>query len=187
MAASMTEGMRFLPYLKAEEERKLTQAAPQRRYAADELILEQGTVLKALFLIEAGAVRVERHDEGVMARLATLLPGECFGEMSFVDGNPTSARIVADEATVIRMITAEAIAAIEKTDPTFTGRLYHSIAAILSERLRLTSSHLDTLIAGVDFFSEVKSDLETAIAKLPGRDWRSDLISVMAQRENGGS
>jgi CRP-like cAMP-binding protein len=169
MAASMTEGMRFLPYLKAEEERKLTQAAPQRRYAGDELILEQGTVLKALFLIEAGAVR-----------------GECFGEMSFVDGNPTSARIVADEATVIRMITAEAIAAIEKADPTFTGRLYHSIAAILSERLRLTSSHLDTLIAGVDFFSEVKSDLETAIAKLPGRDWRSDLISVMAQRENGG-
>ncbi|MDX2201405.1 MAG: cyclic nucleotide-binding domain-containing protein [Hyphomicrobiaceae bacterium] len=185
--AAHTEATRFLPYLRPEEERKLIQAAPQRRYAADELILEQNTILKAIFLVETGAVRIERHEDGVMARLATLLPGECFGEMSFVDGNPTSARVVADEPSVIRLFSGESIAAMESADPTFTGRLYHSIAAILSERLRLTSAHLDTLIAGVDFFSEVKSDLETAIAKLPGRDWRSDLISVMAQREKGGS
>lgn len=185
--AATTEGLRFLPNLRPEEERKLAQAAPQRRYAADELILEQNATLKALFLVESGSVRIERHEDGVMARLATLLPGECFGEMSFVDGNPTSARVVADETTVIRTITGEAIAAAEKSDPTFTGRLYHSIAAILSERLRLTSAHLDTMIAGVDFFSEVKNDLEGAIAKLPGRDWRSDLISVMAQRERGSS
>lgn len=185
--AAQTQALRFLPFLRPEEERKLAEAAPQRRYAADELILEQNTILKALFLVESGAVRIERHEDGVMARLATLLPGECFGEMSFVDGNPTSARVVADEPSLIRMFTGEAITSMEKSDPTFTGRLYHSIAAILSERLRLTSAHLDTLIAGVDFFSEVKSDLEVAIAKLPGRDWRSDLINVMTQREKGGT
>ncbi len=186
MAATM-QGMRFLPYLKPEEEQRLIATAAQKRFATDELILEQHIVAKAIFLIEHGAVRIERHEDGMMARLATLVAGECFGEMSFVDGNPTSARVVADEPTAIRMINADAIAAMERSDPTFTGRLYQSIAAILSERLRLTSSHLDTLIAGVDFFSEVKSDLENAIAKLPGRGWRSDLISVMVQRERANN
>jgi CRP-like cAMP-binding protein len=62
--------------------------------------------------------------------------------MSFVDGAPTSARVVADEPTRIRVIDEQTVDDHAHTDASFAGRLYRSIAAILVERLRLTSMHL---------------------------------------------
>jgi HrpA-like RNA helicase len=63
------------------------------------------------------------------------------------------------------------------------GALACTLAAILSERLRLTSMHLDTLIAGIDFYSGVKGEIESALEKLPGSDWRSELVAVMVEKE----
>ena len=74
-----------------------------------------------------------------MVPLAVLGAGEFFGEMSFVDGTPTSARVVADEPTRLRVIDTATVDNLSKADPAFAGRLYRSIAAILAERLRLAS------------------------------------------------
>jgi CRP-like cAMP-binding protein len=71
--------------------------------------------------------------------LAILGPGDIFGEMSFVAGDPTSARVVALEPTRLRMIREEDVRNRARIDPGFSGRLYRSIAAILVERLRRTS------------------------------------------------
>jgi CRP-like cAMP-binding protein len=59
-----------------------------------------------------------------------------------VDGGPTSARVVAQEPTRLRMIGEANVASFVRDDPSFAGRLYRSIAAILVERLRRTSMHL---------------------------------------------
>ena len=77
-----------------------------------------------------------------MVPLAILTAGEFFGEMSFVDGAPTSAKAVADEPTRVRVIDEAIVDRMVKADPGFAGRLYRSIAVILVERLRLTSMHL---------------------------------------------
>ena len=74
-----------------------------------------------------------------MIPLATLGAGEFFGEMSFVDGTPTSARVVADEPTRLRIIDTATVDSLTAKDPAFGARLYRSIAAILADRLRLTS------------------------------------------------
>ena len=74
-----------------------------------------------------------------MVPLAVLGAGEFFGEMSFVDGTPTSARVVAEEPTRLRVIDTTTVDNLTKADPGFAGRLYRSIAAILAERLRLAS------------------------------------------------
>ena len=103
--------------------------------------------------------------------------------MSFVDAGPTSASVVAEERTRLRVIDEATVERLAKADPSFTGRLFRSIAAILSERLRLTSMHVDTLIAGIDYYSGIRGEIEAAAAKLPGPDWRSDLVSVMVERE----
>ena len=137
MAATPTT--RFLPFLDPAEERALLAAAPVRSFARDQLVFEQNVSLRAIFLIDDGSVRVERHDRGAMVPLAVLGPGEFFGEMSFVDGTPTSARVVADEPTRLRVIDTATVDNLTKADPGFAGRLYRSIAAILAERLRLAS------------------------------------------------
>ena len=134
-----TATTRFLPFLDPAEESALLAAAPVRSFARDQLVFDQNVALRAIFLIDDGSVRVEREDRGAMIPIAILGVGEFFGEMSFVDGTPTSARVIADEPTRLRVIDTATVDALNKADPGFAGRLYRSIAAILAERLRLTS------------------------------------------------
>ena len=133
---------RFLPFLEPAEESALLAAAPIRSYAAGELVLGQNVRLRALFVIDDGAVRVERQDGDHAIPLAVLGPGQFFGEMSFVDGAATSARVVANAPTQLRMIDTNIVDNLSEVDPTFGSRLYRSLAAILVERLRLTSMDL---------------------------------------------
>ena len=138
MVAAAT-ATRFLPFLDPAEESALLATAPVRSFARDQLVFDQNVSLRAIFLIEVGSVRVEREDRGAMVPIAILGVGEFFGEMSFVDGTPTSARVIADEPTRLRVIDTATVDTLNNVDPSFAGRLYRSIAAILAERLRLTS------------------------------------------------
>jgi CRP-like cAMP-binding protein len=130
---------RFFPFLSVAEERALLDASESKTVVPNEVAVEQGEKLRAIFVIEAGTVRVEHQDRGAMVPLAVLGTGEFFGEMSFVDGEPASARVVAEEPTKLRIIDAIAVERLNAADRSFGERLYRSIAAILARRLRLTS------------------------------------------------
>ena len=134
-----TATARFLPFLEAAEENALLCAATPNVFESDQVVLGQNVAGRSIFLIEAGSVRIERLDHGQQVPLAILEAGEFFGEMSFIDGAPTSARVVAEEPTRVRIILEETVDKLAKIDPGFAGRLYRSIAAILVERLRRTS------------------------------------------------
>ena len=138
--AAAPAAARFLNYLEPAEEDALLAAAPVHTFTRDQLVFDQNVSLRAIFLIDEGAVRVERQDRGALIPIATLGAGEFFGEMSFVDGTPTSARVVADEPTRLRIIDTATVDQLTRVDPGFAARLYRSIAAILAERLRLTSA-----------------------------------------------
>lgn len=133
---------RFLPYLSPEEEGALLAAATPKSFERNQLVFDQNVSLRAIYLIEDGSVRIERQDRERSIPLAILAAGDFFGEMSFVDGAPTSAKAVADEPTRLRVIEEATVDNMVEKDPSFAGRLYRSIAAILVERLRLTSMHL---------------------------------------------
>ena len=133
---------RFLPFLEPAEESALLTAATSKSFDRNQLVVDQDVPLRAIYLIEDGAVRIERQDREKTVPLAILTTGEFFGEMSFVDGEPTSAKVVADEPTRLRVIDEATVDSMVKVDPAFAGRLYRSIAAILVEQLRLTSMHL---------------------------------------------
>jgi extracellular factor (EF) 3-hydroxypalmitic acid methyl ester biosynthesis protein len=133
---------RFLPFLEPAEESALLAAAPIKSFVPDEVVMEQNVRLRAIFVIDEGAVRVERQDRDHVVTLAVLGPGEFFGEMSFVDGAPTNARVVANGPVQLRMIDTAIVDNLSEVDPTFESRLYRSIAAILVERVRLTSMDL---------------------------------------------
>ena len=178
-----TETVRFLPFLEPAEESAVLAMAPLQTFDRDQLVLDQNVMLRAIFLIEDGSVRVERRDREQTVPLAILQAGEFFGEMSYVDGAPTSARVIADEPTRLRVIDEATVDNLVSKDPSFAGRLYRSIAAILAERLRLTSMHLDCLIDGIDFYSRIRTEIEAAAAKLPGSDWRSGLVAAVTERE----
>ncbi len=178
-----TQTTRFLPFLEPAEESAVLATAPIKSFDPGQVVLDQNVQMKIIFLIEMGAVRVERQEGTKMVPLALLEAGEFFGEMSYIDGAPTSARVIADAPTRLRLIDEATVNALMEKESGFSGRFYRSIAAILAERLRLTSMHLDTLIEGIDFYSQTRAEIEAAAAKLPGMDWRSDLVSAMTRGE----
>ncbi len=74
-------------------------------FAAGETIMREGEPGTAMFLIADGVVDVHTHDTaGRPLQLATLGPGEFFGEVAMLTGRPRTATIVAsDRATVVEI------------------------------------------------------------------------------------
>jgi CRP-like cAMP-binding protein len=68
---------------------------------AGETIIDEGAEGKGLFLVVSGAVRVLRREGGDVVHLATLGPGDLFGEISLVMRKPSTASVVAERSTAL--------------------------------------------------------------------------------------
>jgi NTE family protein len=122
-------------------------------YAQGAYILERGKWHGCLYLIAAGQVSVllcdppaeqENHAPSqpgdtlsayVVARLG---PGECFGEMSLITGEPPSASVRATQDTSMWFLTQADFLALITTCPS----LLQNINGILSQRLVRANQHL---------------------------------------------
>lgn len=79
------------------------------------------------------------NDCGAPVELARLCRGDIFGEVSFVDNEPTSASVIAGTDAEILVIDVDVIQSLLLGDPTFGRRFFHSIAITLARRLRETN------------------------------------------------
>ena len=80
-----------------------------RRYLhAGDILLEPGQLNRDLFLLLDG--RLEVHIERVRTRQGfAVLPGECVGEISTVDGKPASAYVIADAPSEVLVVPEHAL------------------------------------------------------------------------------
>jgi CRP-like cAMP-binding protein len=82
-----------------------------RSRSSGALLVAQDEPGDALYIMFTGRVKVVLFGEnGREVTLATLGPGECFGEMSLLDGRPRSANVVAMDDSVMLVLTREAFA-----------------------------------------------------------------------------
>jgi CRP/FNR family transcriptional regulator, cyclic AMP receptor protein len=95
-----------------------------------------------VFLIE-GSVEVFKQDRWNAPRLiALILPGQSFGEMSMIDGEPRFATCVAAEAGLMAVLSRDSLARIILEQPTLGAKILMELVLMLSQRLRMTSSRL---------------------------------------------
>jgi signal transduction histidine kinase len=75
----------------------------ERHYDSGDLIFDEYSKGRDLFLLATGRVRIKKYTKfGVESLLAVLHPGDFFGEMSLIDGLPRSARAEAvDDCDVL--------------------------------------------------------------------------------------
>lgn len=64
-------------------------------YGASEIIFEEGTIGRELFVVLEGKVDIARNTPNGRTVIATLGKGEFFGEMAVIDSSPRSATAVA--------------------------------------------------------------------------------------------
>src|SRR6266849_1375612 len=113
-------------------------------YKRSTRVLERGVWNGQVDIIASGAVSVLlQEDPGNGARIAQLGPGECFGEMSLITGEPPSAMVRADEDITVWALPEADFLTLIKTCPT----LLQNINAILSRRLARTNRQIHSQVA----------------------------------------
>jgi CRP/FNR family transcriptional regulator, cyclic AMP receptor protein len=107
-----------------------------------EIIREGETGDFLVFLIE-GRIEVFKQDKWNAPRLIALIgPGQSFGEMSMIDGEPRFASCIAAEACTIAVLSRDSLARIILEQTTLGAKLLMELVLMLSQRLRHTSSRL---------------------------------------------
>lgn len=129
--------------LNSEDYATVCMAMVQRRFSAGETILyEEDDETQTFFIIATGRVNVVvLTSEGKQTILATLRPGDFFGEMAILDGEPRSASVVAAEECELYMLYRRQFLEILNTYPKITVQLL----VAMSRRLRRSNRQINTL------------------------------------------
>ena len=133
----------FSDLLPAERER-LREKAQMLSFPPGDEVITQGELVEDLMILSSGQVRVTQTQGGeqLVEFAGPLGPGEVLGEMSFVDGEPASATLVADGEVEVLALARTAIDAMTDADPAFAGRFYRSLFLDLARRLRSANKRL---------------------------------------------
>ena len=160
----------ILKFLTDADELALLSAAQQRRYAEGEIIVREGERAQSLFILRSGTARVERSHGEFSVEISLLNKGEIFGEMGFVEEFAASASVIAAHDCDVNVLREEIIRGAMSMDPGFAGRFFHSIAYILSRRLRATSVEaLSEFSWGTGSFA--RTEQETRSETDPAANW----------------
>ena len=112
-----------------------------------ELIVKQDDHGDCMFILVEGSVRVLHHSGGRDINLASLQPGDFFGELALVDAGVRSADVDAAADCTLLRITQAAISAAAGVYPTAAFKFLIAIGRILVGRLRQTNQrYVDSLL-----------------------------------------
>lgn len=129
-----------LEYLTANDWALLRSKSRRQSFKQGAIIIPINTRPSALFILQKGGATVEMTKGAAIARLS---PGDICGEMAFIENNVASASVVAAEPeTEVEVLDLEEVKAIFSSYPHLEARFYKSLALLLSQRLRKTSSEL---------------------------------------------
>ncbi len=125
--------------LGSAELKRLSRIVKPRTYAAGELILKEGDDAVGFFVVSSGRVQVVKGPSGPKETvLATLGPGEFFGETALLDGYPRTASVRTLEDTQCLAMTRWDFTAELKSNPEMAVHILRTLA----RRLRQTDARL---------------------------------------------
>lgn len=126
----------------------------RRRYRTGEPVFREGDPGTALYVVETGEVKILLgSSEGKEVVLSLLGPGEFFGDLALLDGEPRSADAVATGPTQALVLSREDFLRLLRESPSVAV----NVLAALSRRLRRT----DRLVHDAAF-----SDVRTRVTRL---------------------
>ena len=118
------------------QRRKAILISEIHEFKKGELLVEQGTIGRDMYLILSGEVEVIRKDEEVKScTLATLKPGQTFGEIGYIRETERTANVIATEDVSALRFDYERMQKDLKFFPNIVAKLNFNISYILGKRL----------------------------------------------------
>ena len=106
--------------------------AQERRFAAGDIIFDEASRGREVYLLTHGRVRINKYTKfGVESLLAVLHEGDFFGELSVVDGMPRSARAEAMDECAVVLLGQDQIRRLTQKSTEFTFNLLTNMAVRL--------------------------------------------------------
>jgi putative ABC transport system ATP-binding protein len=124
-ALRICEFLRPIELFKTLTPRQLTDVAEKmskRHYAAGETIIRKGDAGEEFFLVSDGEVEISRADREV----ASLGPGNFFGEVALISGEPRNATVVAQKAVDVYVLGKTDFQAAIAASQSFRDQLYRT-------------------------------------------------------------
>jgi CRP-like cAMP-binding protein len=121
--AAWLAGVPLFAGISAESMSALADATGEQDFAPGQFIVRQGQVGTGLYVIVSGAVKVLRGSD----EIASLGPGDFFGEMSVVDQEPRSASVQAAQPTVVLALASWDLLALLETDSALSLNLIRGL------------------------------------------------------------
>src|SRR5437773_5121093 len=129
-----------------------------RRFRRGETVFHLGDPGDALFVVMSGSIKITLPaDTGDEAILATLRPGDFFGELALLDGAPRSATAVAIEPTETYILPRERFRELISSEPIMREALLATLAA----EVRRLTHHVEEL-----HFLDITGRLASRLARL---------------------
>jgi len=143
----------LLRLLTGEQLNRFARAGELELFRAGEEIVREGTLGDALYLILSGSATVHTGKEGSGRVLATLGPGEFFGEMSLIEPALRSATVRAAEMSELFRLPHFSIANMLQDDPVAMNQILVAVVRSLSTRLRRTNALVGSVEKLADFLA----------------------------------
>jgi len=127
-----------LPHLNKDDLRLLQPKIQLGRVKPGQHLVKEGAPPLGLFIVRQGCVLVQRTINNYVITAATLGANEMFGESAFISPQPrpSFAGIVASDETDVIILTPQRLQPLFEEHPGLFGRFQHSLALVLSRRLR---------------------------------------------------
>jgi CRP-like cAMP-binding protein len=122
-------GISIFSTLTAEEKTALASQMQRKDYKPGEVIVKVGTVLEALCIVSYGALVGSVEQDGRKIEVTRLAPGDYFGEVGLLTGEPLKGDLTALTWVVIYEISKDALAPLLKARPGMAEELSESLAS----------------------------------------------------------
>ncbi len=122
-----------LVYLTANDWALISDKATRRTFKAGETLVQRDRRTHGVYVLLSGTATVEIASQAASREIG---PGEIFGEISFLDELPATANVVAKDAVEALFLDRATLQSLFELFPHLGSRFFHSLAAILSRRLR---------------------------------------------------
>jgi hypothetical protein len=129
----LTKTKNGLVFLTANDWHLIADKATRLQFKAGDPIVQRGRRTHGIFVVLSGTAAVQISGQGA-ERPITM--GQVCGEISFLDELPATATVVASEPVEALYLDRPLLQSLIELYPHLGSRFYHSLAAILSHRLR---------------------------------------------------
>jgi small-conductance mechanosensitive channel/CRP-like cAMP-binding protein len=125
----LLEGISLFSTLTAQEKAALASKMRRKDYKAGEVIVKKGTILQALCIVSYGVLVGSAEENGRKFEVIRLAPGDYFGELGLLTGEPLNGELTALTRVTIYEISKDALSPLLQARPNMTEELSESLAS----------------------------------------------------------